>query len=967
MLLCVCGAGSAALGSGTNTSPQSVVRLYLPFDKQAIFGLELGRYDILQRSPQKGWCDILVNDLELAELMASGLQIEIRKTPAELGTLTIDPEYLNNDEIGALLASYQFQYPDLIHVFSAGLSYENRTIWAVKISDNAAVDEDEYAHFFVGCHHAREVMTPEIPMDIIDYLLTHYGTDPEVTAWVDSKEIYLMPMMNPDGNMYCWTTDPWWRKNRHTSGGVPNGVDLNRNYPFAWGACGGSSGSPYDDTYRGPSAGSELETQAVLNMALGKHFTTSISYHSYSELVIYPYGCSGDYPADEAQMDLGQQLAARIMRDSGQMGYSAGTSWELLYDTDGDDVGWHYAVNGTFAFVFELNQEFQPDYSLRDPTVERQRPAWMYALNRTNGPAILGHVYDACTGAPLEAVLTLDEVTFINGESPRTSEPEYGRYHWLVMPGTWHLMAARVGYNLTEAEINVGNFAVEKDIYLVPTGERAINVQSTELDDPAGDNDGMLDPGEQATLVVTARSPGLGVTGVTGVVETDDPFIVILDGEADFPNLMAGGAGDSLPPHFTILANPAAPEGHIAQFSITFTANESLCRAVDAFSLTISGFAAQCPIHQELLNMNPGWTIQNSGAAPNQGWAFGQPSSGPYSAHTGSNVYATNLSGDYGNGSTYYLTSTPFDCALISQTELRFWRWLQNESGFDAATVAVSSDGVNFTTVWSGYGNDNAWTEQAVDISAVADGEAEVRIRFGLTSDYYLTYDGFYLDDVSICGMTAPDTTPVPTWTPTPDTTSTPTHTPAPTRTPTPLPTDIPETPLPTEIPTETATPTNSPEATPPPTATPTPVAGTATPTSAPPTPTTSPVPPSPTPTPVDDVFSIGIVLNGDVFRSGDQFLLEYVVERHGPPLELEQYIILDVWGAYYFWPEWTMNLSHMRQTFAESPRQRHTVLEFTWPADAGSAQNIIIWCGCLNPGTTDIAGDITNAAFDFE
>lgn len=164
------------------------------------------------------------------------------------------------------------------------------------------------------------------------------------------------------------------------------------------------------------------------------------------------------------------------------------------------------------------------------------------------------------------------------------------------------------------------------------------------------------------------------------------------------------------------------------------------------------------------LNANPGYTINNSGT---NGWAFGAPTTA-CQAHSGQYCYGTNLSGNYSNNADYRLTSTPFDCSDLVNTELHFYRFLKNEQGYDTAYAKVSNDNVNWTVVWSGYGQDTAWNEQVIDISQIADGQPEVYIRWRLTSDVWVTDLGFYIDDIAICGLTMPEIppTPAPTWTP---------------------------------------------------------------------------------------------------------------------------------------------------------------------------------------------------------
>ena len=182
---------------------------------------------------------------------------------------------------------------------------------------------------------------------------------------------------------------------------------------------------------------------------------------------------------------------------------------------------------------------------------------------------------------------------------------------------------------------------------------------------------------------------------------------------------------------------------------------------VATISLTIGGVQA---IHTFALDTNPGWTMQGS-------WAFGVPTGGgshgkdPTSGHTGQNVYGYNLAGDYPNSLTAkYLTTTALDCRIYSSTELRFWRWLGVEDGTcDHADVAVSNDGVNWTTLWSNPAvvgqsvSDAAWTQKTYSIAAVADNQPTVYIRWGMGStDTSVTYPGWNIDDIEILGQCDP-------------------------------------------------------------------------------------------------------------------------------------------------------------------------------------------------------------------
>jgi carboxypeptidase T len=299
-----------------------------------------------------------------------------------------DQEYKNSDEIAAFLSSMSEQYSSISKLIKLGESVEGRDIWGIKISDNPEEDELEPAILFNSMHHAREVMTPEVGIDIVEYLLKNYTTDSKVKSWVDSNEIYVVPMLNVDGNNRVWTRDSMWRKN--TQGGY--GVDINRNYPHKWASCNGSSGSRWSQTYRGPEAASEPETRALMNLVSSIKPVFNISYHSYSELVLYPYGCPGEKTEIHA-------LVSGIGKKIGELlDYTPGTPWEILYGVDGGDVDWMYADEQVIPYVIELNstrEGFQPSYSKwRDKTVERNRPAWMHLLDRLEQSGVRGLVYD---------------------------------------------------------------------------------------------------------------------------------------------------------------------------------------------------------------------------------------------------------------------------------------------------------------------------------------------------------------------------------------------------------------------------------------------------------------------------------------------------------------------------------------------------------------------------------------------
>ena len=351
-------------------------------------------YDIAGVDPTEGTIDVVTDPSEdsLIEADKSLTILQRRDINPEIAP---DAKYTTYDHLTTILKDAQTKYPNLVHVESAGKSLEGRDLWVVKITANVkAPVSGRPVVFFNAMHHAREVMTTEIALDVIDYLTKNYGSNDKVTQWVNQTEIWVVPMVNPDGNNKVWTSDSMWRKNARDG----YGVDINRNYPYKWDACGGSSGSHYAQDYRGPSAGSEPETKAMMALVGRIKPVLSISYHSYSELVIYPFGCDGEHTPNRQVIEaIGKDLAGRLPKDSKGGTYAAGTSWELLYAVDGGDIDWYYAEQDVTPFVIEVNsssQGFQPDYKWRQPTVEKMRAGWGYLLDRAHQSGVRGHVTD---------------------------------------------------------------------------------------------------------------------------------------------------------------------------------------------------------------------------------------------------------------------------------------------------------------------------------------------------------------------------------------------------------------------------------------------------------------------------------------------------------------------------------------------------------------------------------------------
>ena len=264
-------------------------------------------------------------------------------------------------EIVAEMDSMHLQYPNIIsEKFSIGQSIEGREIWAVKISDNPNITEDNEAQVcFDALLHAREPGGMSTVIYFMYYLLENYEHDLVVRHLIDHREIYFLPCLNPDGYEYNRQTDPngggMWRKNRRDNGNNIFGVDLNRNWDLAfhWDEKGSSSW-PSSETYRGDSAFSEPETYYLAQFIKSKNIKTHINYHTYSNMILYPWSYTSVQPPDSS-------ILFEFARDmSCYNNYSFGNGNTIGYYANGVESDWMYAElpdkDKIYSFLFEVGR-----------------------------------------------------------------------------------------------------------------------------------------------------------------------------------------------------------------------------------------------------------------------------------------------------------------------------------------------------------------------------------------------------------------------------------------------------------------------------------------------------------------------------------------------------------------------------------------------------------------------------------
>ncbi len=351
--------------------------------------------------------DALLTEESVLDLTAKGYDLELLKNDPLVAPQTIAEEYHTFDEIEQILQTMANTYPDITSLYSIGKSYEGRDIWCIEITDNPGVDEQEAGVCYMGLHHAREWPTIEICLAIADTLTKDYANDSKIKQLVDNRRIWIVPCVNPDGYVYdhdLHQGEQWWRKNREYFKEFNSyGVDLNRNYPGScdgdplgmWGSTG-MSHNPYSLVYCGPDQFSAPETNALKALFLSNNISASISYHTYSELVMWPWGHSIDKTtADNDYMaSIGNSIAAKIKKQDYAGSYIP-TQSAGLYPTTGDTTDWvygyHHYVLGRphFAYTIEACNEFHPDASVLPQVCAENVEGALYLLNEAENISML--------------------------------------------------------------------------------------------------------------------------------------------------------------------------------------------------------------------------------------------------------------------------------------------------------------------------------------------------------------------------------------------------------------------------------------------------------------------------------------------------------------------------------------------------------------------------------------------------
>ncbi len=395
-------------------------------------------------------------------------------------------DYHNHQETIDLLADFAETFPEITKLDTIGYSVLGRAICCLKISDNPLADEDETPILMLGNHHGNEVLSVEATLFQIDFLLNNYGTDPEVTDWINNMEIWYVPMVNPDGREAIRRTNE-------------NGVDLNRNYSFEHTASENHGLTPF----------SEPETQAIRDLAAQYPPVMSLTYHTSGRLVLLPWTHTDEAAPDSSALTyLGDKVAESITfpagSSTGHYELRQGGDW---YFTAGEYCDYMYATHNTHAFTVEMYTSQTPEASVIPQVVERNLEGMKTLFRQASLAGVTGRITDKQTGLPVIAEIGFPVFDDQGKLLPRLSDELYGRYYRYLEPGTYTMEITAPGYRSITKEVAISpDSLLTFDMEMEPSPD--LQVRSFELNDNSsdrisGNGDGLINIGETPGIFIT--------------------------------------------------------------------------------------------------------------------------------------------------------------------------------------------------------------------------------------------------------------------------------------------------------------------------------------------------------------------------------------------------------------------------------------------------------------------------------
>ncbi|NOZ60445.1 MAG: DUF2817 domain-containing protein [Calditrichaeota bacterium] len=678
------------------------------------------------------WVDLICSDAEAKLMQEKGLSVEKISSlqPQESEGAALDG-FHNYAETREFLHQIARDYPAITRLDSLGASVQNRGLWALKISDNPDADEDEPCLLIEGCIHGNENHALEVCLYFIQYMVENYGVNPEVTHWVENREIWVVPLVNPDGHE---------AQRRYNA----NNVDLNRNFGYWWGFTASRYGSaPF----------SEPETQAIRDLALRIKPYGSLAFHTSGRVILYPwaYRSTPVAPDDALFQETARELvdSINVVDPSIQYDFRRSGTW---YWHGGEHNDWMYSQYGMLSFTIELmtSQSAPPSEHENEVVL----PAFRVMLRRPERAGITGKIVAAATGLPLSATFKIDEIFDAEQLVPRVSDSLTGRFIRFLPQGNFTFETHVPGYTKFVKPITIAaNDTIRVlEVFLEKGADLALKNSMT-YDSGEGSifPNGILNRGEIAQLNLKIENIGsLASEQVLGTLTSESQDLTLIENDLSFGTVAAGEEKFATSPITVSVSDQALPGQKIPlELQLRDLAGNQWTLS---FALRVQGFFDD--MEKEGRDQ---WTHHTFGDSPNShdDWQYGIPggeSGDPGFAHSPQFVWGNDLgsgswNGAYQNNQHNYLQMRPLNCRGWQNVYLQFYRWLRINSG-DEAYITV-----NGQIVWTNYRNeikDRNWNFQLVDISSVAADLDSVVIQFCLQSNNSGASGGWTIDDVMV-------------------------------------------------------------------------------------------------------------------------------------------------------------------------------------------------------------------------
>ncbi|MEM8963844.1 MAG: M14 family zinc carboxypeptidase [Acidobacteriota bacterium] len=716
--------------------------------------------ETLDRLRHEGY--FVIVDAKETSRLQTALERIAHPTEGVTGTIPGFPCYRDVEATLATAQELRVTRPDLVTLVDIGDSWakeqdpaEGYDLLVVRITNSAvaAPPEGKPVFFLIGGTHSREYTPVEIATRFAERLVTSHGVDPDLTWIVDHTEVHILLNANPDGRKEA-ETGQLWRKNANLDfcgSSTWPGIDLNRNYTFQWGCCGGSTTSPCDQRFRGPSAGSEPETQAIMNYAVSvlpdqrPNDTTTpapadgtglmVDMHSFGEDVLWSWGFTTTQPPNGPELySLGRKYA--FFTDYRPQHGSLST-------VDGSTKDFAYGELGVPGFTIEIGTTFFQDCATFTSTILPDNLAALSAFAKHSrrpyqtpqGPDVIDLTLNgdavgvAFVGDLVTLVATADDTRFSTNNGAEPIQPVASATARIGAP-SW-LPGADIALGATDGTFDqtIEGIGGTLDTSGLPAGRQTVFVTAT---------DTLGNTGAPTAAFLWLLDPATAPT-VQGTV-TDDDTGAPLDATVTIGLLTTttdpatGAYSLHVPPGTWPTRAEAVGYGVADSGDVTAIASQT----------HIVDFALR-PV-EDILNHDAelgteGWTGENP-------WEITSET-----ANSPTRAWSDSPGGNYENNIDISLMSPVLDLTDYTNLELEFWHNYDLENGFDFGFVELSTNGGTTWQTLASYTDTSDWQSVSLPLDLSDAPTNQIRLRFRLDSDFTETRDGWYVDDIVIRGI----------------------------------------------------------------------------------------------------------------------------------------------------------------------------------------------------------------------